>query len=133
MDAKTRLQVMERAGSRCEYCRFKQVHLPLQTFHLEHVIAVQHRGTADLSNLALSCTRCNAFKGTNLTSRDPDTDLVELLFNPRTQSWDEHFRVQEARIVGLTPVGRTTVWLLQMNASERVDLRALLIEDGDWD
>jgi hypothetical protein len=81
----------------------------------------------------LSCTRCNAFKGTNLTSRDPDTDRVELLFNPRTQIWDEHFHVQEGRIIGLSPTGRTTVWLLQMNVPERVDLRTLLLEDGEWD
>lgn len=133
MDESTRQLVWQRAGDRCEYCRLKQEHVLFQTFHVEHIIALQHRGGDDITNLALACARCNAFKGTNLVSRDPDSDQVELLFNPRTESWADHFRLEGASIVGLTPTGRTTVWLLQMNSPRRLALRQMLIEDGEWD
>ena len=45
------------------------------------------------------------------------------LFNPRQQSWDEHFIRQGAFIVGLTPTGQATVQVLDMNARERVKIR----------
>lgn len=133
MDAALRQQVWQRAQGRCEYCRLKQEHETSQAFHIEHVIAKQHAGTDALDNLALSCSRCNAYKGPNLTSRDPDTGRVEMLFHPRQHTWNDHFQLDGTLILGLTPIGRTTVWLLQMNAPQRVELREWLIEDGDWD
>ncbi len=105
----------------------------VQSFHAEHIIALQHRGEDDVQNLALACGKCNAYKGTNLTSRDPDTGNVEMLFHPREHRWEEHFSMDGPRILGITAVGRTTIWLLQMNAPRRVDLREVLIEDGEWD
>lgn len=124
---------MQRAVGRCEYCRLKQEHETAQSFHIEHIIALQHRGESLLQNLALSCGKCNAFKGPNLTSRDPDTGIVEMLFHPRDQRWEDHFTMDGPRILGMTAIGRTTVWLLQMNAPRRVELRQILIQDGDWD
>jgi 5-methylcytosine-specific restriction endonuclease McrA len=55
MDAATRREVWSRAGSRCEYCGLPQEADPFLTFHVEHVIAKQHGGRDDLSNLALAC------------------------------------------------------------------------------
>jgi hypothetical protein len=133
MDARIRQQVWQRAGARCEYCRLKQEHEMAQSFHVEHIIALQHRGDSDLKNLALACSKCNAYKGPNLTSRDPDTGTVEVLYHPREHRWEEHFCMDGPRIRGITPTGRTTVWLLQMNAPRRVDLRMVLIQDGEWD
>jgi hypothetical protein len=104
-----------------------------QSFHVEHIIALQHRGDSDLKSLALACSKCNAYKGPNLTSRDPDTGTIEVLYHPREHRWEEHFRMDEPRIRGITQTGRTTVWLLQMNATRRVDLRMVLIQDGEWD
>lgn len=40
------------------------------TFHVEHIVARQHQGTDEDSNLALACDRCNFLKGTNLASVD---------------------------------------------------------------
>lgn len=133
MDAATRQFVRQRAGDRCEYCRLKQEHALFQPFHIDHAIALQHRGGDDTENLALACPRCNVLKGTNLVSRDPDSDQIALIFNPRSQIWAEHFRMDGATIVGITPTGRTTAWLLQMNSTRRVALRQMLIEDGEWD
>jgi hypothetical protein len=73
--------------------------------------------------LALACDRCNAYKGPNLTSIDPDTSAVVPLFNPRQDIWGDHFAVHGGRIAGLTPNSRATIRLLNMNAPRRVELR----------
>ena len=73
--------------------------------------------------LALACDRCNAYKGPNLTSIDPDSNAIVPLFNPREDTWGDHFAVRGGRLTGLTPKGRATVRLLNMNAPRRVELR----------
>ena len=129
MNEALRELVRARAGNRCEYCRLPQSALPFATFHVEHVVARQHGGADVAENLALSCDRCNAFKGTNLTGIDPEARSVVQLFNPRAHAWSDHFRQIGFEIAGLTDVGRTTVRLLNMNARRRVQLReALKIE-----
>ena len=132
MPRSLRSQVRRRAEERCEYCGFRESHLPLWVFHLDHIVARQHRGQDSLKNLAWSCHRCNLHKGTNLTGVDPDSERIVRLFNPRTDRWGKHFAIRSGRIAGLTATGRATVWLLQMNSDERVTLRALLLEDGTW-
>lgn len=132
IDTRARMMVRERAAHRCEYCHLRQEHEPTRTFHVEHVIAQQHRGSDDLENLALSCQLCNLLKGTNLTSLDPDSDQLTRLFHPRKDAWSQHFSIDGAHIVGKTDVGRTTVWLLEMNCEERVTLRSVLQELGEW-
>jgi hypothetical protein len=120
-----RKMVISRAGGACEYCGMHQEWEPFHPYHVEHIIARQHRGTDDLSNLALACHHCNLFKGPNLTSRDPDGDALVSLFHPRHHLWEEHFKRESAHVIGLTDVGRTTVFLLEMNSDQRVDLRLL--------
>ena len=126
MDAATREQVRRRAEDRCEYCGLPQEALPVAAFHIEHVIAKQHGGTDDLSNLALACFHCNQHKGPNLAGIDPETAQMTSLFNPRTQLWREHFALQGIEIIGLTPTGRTTVRALAMNSDLQKQLRARL-------
>src|SRR6266705_696826 len=57
--------------------RMPQEATPLIPFHVEHIVSRQHGGTDDPNGLALACDRCNAYKGPNLTSIDPDTGTVE--------------------------------------------------------
>jgi len=130
----TRLRqvVRKRAAQRCEYCRFHERDLPLWPFHLDHIVAEQHHGGDDPQNLAWACQRCNLCKGTNLTGVDPDSAQIVRLFHPRTDRWGKHFASQGDRILGLTAIGRATVWLLQMNCEERVELRAELRASGRW-
>ncbi len=116
-----RREVRERAGNRCEYCRIFQNRFPLVAFHVEHVIARQHGGSDQLSNLCLACHWCNLFKGPNLSSIY-EGKLVRL-FHPRSDYWDEHFRLVDGRIVGLTAIGIATQRLLNMNDPDRVELR----------
>ncbi len=94
----------------------------------DYVITVKYYytvggGDSSPENLALACHHCNFLKGPNLSSRDPDTSLTTQLFHPRKHSWQEHFSYDGPRIRGLTPEGRTTVFLLDMNAPHRQELR----------
>lgn len=115
--------VRKRAGNACEYCRIPQEATPLISFHIEHIVSRQHGGSDAPDILALACDRCNAYKGPNLTSIDPETNAVVPLFNPREDAWSDHFVVRDGLIAGLTAKGRATVRLLNMNASRRVELR----------
>lgn len=115
--------VRERAGGRCEYCRMAEWWEPFFSYHVEHIVAVQHGGPGAVANLAFACNHCNLIKGPNLTSIDLDTGKVTALFHPRTDKWDEHFRRVGDQIRDLTDIGRTTVFLLQMNALPRAELR----------
>ena len=126
MDASIRQLVRTRAGNCCEYCGLTQDMLPWARFHVEHIRARQHRGSDDPENLALACHHCNSFKGPNLSSYDPDTDELVPLFNPRTDEWASHFHLVDFEVVGVTPTGRATVALLNMNDPDRVQLRSEL-------
>jgi hypothetical protein len=61
---------------------------------------------------------------------DPDTDKPVRLFNPRRDAWTKHFVWVGLRIRGVTAVGRTTAWLLELNSEERLKLRQGLRELG---
>ena len=74
------------------------------------------------------CHYCNLHKGSDLASVDPDSGTIVPLFNPRTQTWSEHFRVEGVRYRGFyIPEGRTTVKLLQLNSYERMAERRELV------
>ena len=70
-------------------------------------------------------------QGTNLTGIDPDTGATVRLFHPRKDLREEHFSCMGGRIVERTPTGRATVWLLQMNSPDRLELRVALQAAGD--
>jgi hypothetical protein len=91
MDQGLREVVRRRAENACEYCRIAQEATPLITFHVEHIVSRQHGGSDDPSGLALSCDRCNAYKGPNIASIDVQTGTVVALFNPRTGLWSDNF------------------------------------------
>ena len=133
MDPQTRRTVRERAEDRCEYCRLRQEHAPLWRHQVEHIIARKHGGTDDLNNLAWACVRCNLSKASNLSGRDSDTGRIVNLFDPRQQTWWDHFAYDGAEIVGLTPTGRATVTVLNMNEPRRLALREELRDDGELD
>ena len=130
MDAAIRLTVRQRAQYKCEYCLILEAATPFITFHAEHIIAQQHQVDDSLDNLALSCDRCNAYKGPNLSSIDPKTKTIVELFHPRKNQWNDHFEIRDGLVFGKTACGRATVKLLNMNASRRVQLR-LEFEDRE--
>jgi len=108
----------------------KELATPFVPFHVEHITAKQHYVDDTLSNLALACDRCNAFKGPNLASVDPTAGEMVNFFNPRYDELNEHFQLVDAALLGLTPKGRASVHLLQMNSRPRIQLREEWISSG---
>lgn len=125
-----RQQVIDRAKNCCEYCRISQNDI-FFSFEVDHIIAEKHGGSTTASNLCLSCPDCNAFKGSDIASVDWSKDeSIVPLFHPRRDTWDEHFRLDTltGKLLPLTAAGRVTAHLLQLNQSERIVDRKLLIE-----
>lgn len=129
IDVAIRQQVISRAGNCCEYCLLSRA-TRNASFHVEHIIAIKHRGETALENLCLSCPECNANKGSDLTSIDEETGETVNLYHPRKQQWDEHFRLNGGIIEPLTPSGRVTVFLLRFNDSHRIMERELMLKLG---
>jgi 5-methylcytosine-specific restriction endonuclease McrA len=130
--AALRRRVVEQAGNRCEYCGIPES-ATFAAHELDHIIARKHGGQTKADNLALSCALCNKHKGSDVTSVDPEMGDITPLFNPRQDRWSDHFQFDQGRIVGLTPKGRATVHVLQLNQPERVEERARLMETGTYD
>ncbi|MEP7341197.1 MAG: hypothetical protein ABI977_25935 [Acidobacteriota bacterium] len=84
-----------------------------------------------MSNLALACG-CNLYKSNRTHARDPQTNRLVPLFNPRQHKWSTHFRWSDdfLKIVGRTPTGRATVAALRMNRTELINLREVLFASG---
>ncbi|MEB3338990.1 MAG: HNH endonuclease signature motif containing protein [Leptolyngbyaceae bacterium] len=106
--------VIQRAENRCEYCSLSQLG-QAATFHIDHVIPVVAGGSTTVDNLALACVSCSLYKGARQNIEDPETSQTVLIFNPRQQTWREHFCWSGVEVVGLTTVGRATVNALKMN------------------
>jgi hypothetical protein len=124
--------IRRRASARCEYCRLPDFVFEPEDFHVEHIIARKHGGADTPENLAWACIFCNLYKGPNLSGLDPTTGELTRLFHPRRDRWEAHFQLDGSKIVGLTPEGRTTSALLEMNSSTMTNLRLSLFRENRW-
>jgi hypothetical protein len=131
----TRRLVRERARRRCEYCHADE-RWQFVRFTLDHVLPQSAGGSDEVDNLALACRNCNERRGNRLEGRDPETQAVVSLFNPRRDLWAEHFAwdATRLRIVGRTPRGRATVEILDLNDDRHdgtvIRIRARDVSDG---
>lgn len=121
--------VHDRAAHACEYCLMPEIAV-FVPHEVDHVIAEKHGGQTDENNLALACTICNKHKGSDLASIDPSNGEIVRLYQPSHDRWRDHFQLEDGEILPLTAIGRVTVRLLQMNRSERVEERRLLLQAG---
>ena len=129
MKADLARRVRRRARYRCEYCQLPQSAVQFR-HQVDHIIADQHEGGDEPSNLALACAHCNRHKGPNLSGLAPVTRELTRLYNPRQDRWREHFAWQGAVLIGLTAVGRTTIQVLAINDREMIEARETLIAEG---
>ncbi len=129
MDRALQRLVWRRARGRCEDCQSAQHNHDL-AFAVDHIIARKHGGPTRAGNLCLACFACNNHKGANIAGIDPETRKVVPLFNPRRHKWRRHFRWDGAVLIGLTPIGRATIAVLEINLDYRIDLRQGLIDEG---
>jgi HNH endonuclease len=127
MNASLDRRVRERARNCCEYCKVP-AYVSEFTFPIDHIIPEQHHGQSTYENLALSCPHDNFHKGPNIAGIDPESGRLTRLFNPRRQRWSAHFGWDGPVVVGKTAIGRTTVYVLNVNHPDRVELRRILIE-----
>ncbi len=121
--------VRRRALGCCEYCGLPEQYSSAP-FQMDHIIAEQHSGPTVPSNLALACYACNHHKGPNLGGVDPRTGAKTWLFHPRRHKWSRHFAWDGAVLKGRTPIGRTTIAVLAINAPHRIAQRAALLAEG---
>ena len=119
-----RNEVYERAHGLCEYCLIDE-EVSFAKHQIDHVIAEKHGGETIKENLALSCSICNKYKGSDIASLDGETDAIVTLFNPRTDVWSEHFRIENGIFLGLTANARATIRLLQINNAARIEERRI--------
>ena len=124
----TRRTVIERAGRRCEYCL---VHEDVGGFphQIDHIISRKHGGSSRPGNLAYACVLCNRHKGSDVAAIDRSGQTVRL-FDPRRDSWREHFKIDGPTIQPLTSIAEVTARVLRLNAAERVVERRLLQDIG---
>jgi HNH endonuclease len=126
-----RQRVREAARDRCGYCLSPQ-RFVMGSLEVEHLLPRAKGGSDEEDNLWLSCSLCNRYKGAQISATDPITGNVVPLFNPRHNSWDEHFRwsADGVRIEALTPAGRATVEALKLNNELAVEVRRNWVRAG---
>lgn len=126
-----RRRVRERAGDRCEYCLSHQDYV-LGKLQIDHVQPIAMGGSDAQDNLCLACELCNQYKWTKTQGIDPQTGQLIPLFNPRRQSWAEHFAWSPdgAEIIGLTACGRATIIVLNLNNKLAITVRRNWIRAG---
>lgn len=126
-------RLRQQARARCGYCLSSEALLGMM-MEFEHLTPLAAGGQTVEENLWLSCRCCNQFKGTQTHALDPMTAERVILFNPRLQDWNEHFRWNEdgTEIVGITSVGRATADALELNRPVIVVTRRLWITAGWW-
>ena len=128
ISVKLKEQVISRAKGRCEYCKCLQKFSP-QPFVMEHILPRSLGGETLFNNLALACGGCNGHKYNKTKALDPITGSITQLFDPRSNSWMDHFEwgASFVHIVGVTPTGRSTVRALCLNREELINLRKVML------
>jgi hypothetical protein len=125
-----RQTIADRANLLCEYCLIAEA----DTFYgceVDHIISLKHGGSSEPDNLAYACALCNRAKGTDVGSVSTNGEFTRF-FNPRTDRWVEHFRLEQATIIPLTEIGEVTARILGFNDSARLHEREELIRFGKY-
>ena len=126
-----RQRVRESFNDRCAYCLSSQRYSNAR-FEVEHITPRSLGGSDDEPNLCLSCRLCNSYKSAKVEELDPVSLTVVPLFNPRLQSWQDHFQWTRdgTMIVGKTEIGRATVVALKLNNEISVMVRRNWVSVG---
>ena len=123
--------VARRANYICEYCLITEEDGYFR-FQVEHIISRKHGGSSGIDNLALACVFCNRHKGSDIASLIPGRDELVRFYNPRTERWRDHFRLNGVVIEPLTEIGEATIRILQMNHDDQILERQVLNRRGRY-
>lgn len=112
--------VAERANHRCEYCRLP-ARFSFFEFHIDHIISLKHGGPTTEANLAFACQICNLNKGTDIATSLAELDRIVRFFNPRKDSWHQHFEIDENGLISpLSLLGEATIKIFDFNHVEGI-------------
>lgn len=122
-----------RAKYCCEYCLTPEYFSP-DPFENDHIQPSSKDGDNDFENYAFSCSGCNGFKFNAIEAIDPASAQVVRLYNPRKDIWNEHFCWDEnfTVLLGISPIGRATVFKLKLNRTGLINLRVALRTVGEF-
>jgi hypothetical protein len=131
INAALRRLVAIRADSLCEYCL---IHEEDAFFgcEVDHIISEKHGGQTEADNLAYACAFCNRAKGSDIGSIVQRTGSFVRFFNPRTDSWADHFAFDGVTVVSLSDIGEVTARILDFNDNERLFERQTLQAIGRY-
>jgi hypothetical protein len=73
----------------------------------------------------------NRAKGSDVGSVSASGEFIRF-FNPRTDGWCEHFRLEGASIQSLTTIGEVTASILGFNDSARLHEREEMVRFGKY-
>lgn len=126
-----RERIAKQARYRCGYCLTTEL-LSGTKMEIEHILPLALGGSSEEGNLWLACSLCNEYKGVRVVGPDPLTGSFEPLFNPRLQSWNDHFIWTDdfERIVGKSATGRATVAALRLNRPLLARSRRIWVTTG---
>lgn len=130
ISAELRQAIAHRANLLCEYCVIAEA----DTFYgceVDHIISIKHGGSSEADNLAYACAQCNRAKGSDVGSISASGEFTRF-FNPRTDRWIEHFRLEGVSIQPLTTIGDVTVRIFGLNDSARIHEREELSRFGKY-
>ena len=122
INAATRRLVRARANHLCEYCHALE-EASTALFEIDHILTKSLGGLDEIENLALACQRCNAYRYNFTIGFDSETQQEVPLFNPRLQTWADHFiwTSDKLKVIGLTTIGRATCDRLDLNDEHHND------------
>ena len=117
-------QILTDAGHRCGYCHTDE-RFTGSLLSIEHILPVAAGGPTVRMNLWRSCRECNERKGVQTEATDPESGEIVDLYNPRIQSWRDHFRwsADGLLVIGLTAIGRATVDAVDLNRPHQIVAR----------
>lgn len=111
-----RKQIATTDRQRCCYCLTSEANSGIPMTH-DHIQPRSKSGETTFENVCLACRSCNEFKADSTEAIDPLTGETVSLFNPRLQTWSDHFTWSPdgTKVEGLTAIGRATIICLRMN------------------
>lgn len=121
-----RQAVATRANFLCEYCLIHEDDT-VYGCQVDHIISLKHGGITALENLAYACAFCNRSKGSDIGSILWPSQEFTRFYNPRTDLWKEHFKLDGAIIRPISNIGKVTAQILSFNHVDRVLERQTLI------
>jgi HNH endonuclease len=130
VSAELRRLIANRADWLCEYCLIHEADTYFGC-QVDHIISEKHNGSTTAENLAYACLYCNRFKGSDIGSITGSGDYCRF-FNPRTDHWADHFRLDGVTITPLTEIGEVTERILQLNHVDRLLERRVLQRVGHF-